>query len=87
MLVHLETAAHDLGLLRQVIALEAPAHVEVKLVPASEPFRVAVASLVGVDTFLGPPPARQPVVVDRSAVGVADVIERLPSLDPRLGRT
>jgi hypothetical protein len=46
-----------------------------------------VSSLVGVDTYLAPPPPRTPVILDRSRLGVADVIERLPSLDPRLGRT
>lgn len=86
-LVHQEVAEHDLGLLRQVIALEAPAHVQVKVVTATYRFRVAVSSLVGVDTYLGPRPPPAPVVLDRTRVGVADVIERLPSLDPRLGRT
>jgi phage tail-like protein len=86
-LVHQEIEPQDLGLLRQIIELEAPAHVEVKLVTASYRFRVAVSSLVGVDTFLAPKPAPEPVTLDRSQVGVRDVIQRLPSLDPRLGRT
>jgi phage tail-like protein len=86
-LVHQEIAEHDLGLLRQVIALEAPAHVQVKVVTATERFRVAVSSLVGVDTYLAPKPKPRPVILDRSRIGVADMIERLPSLDPRLGRT
>lgn len=85
-LVHQEVTEHDLGLLRQVIALEAPAHVQVKVVTATERFRVAVSALVGVDTYLAPAPATHPVVLDRTRVGVSDVIERLPSLDPRLGR-
>lgn len=86
-LVHQEIAEHDLGLVRQVIALEAPAHVQVKVVTATYRFRVAVASLVGVDTYLGPQRPPSFVAVDRSSVGVADRVERLPSLDPRLGRT
>jgi phage tail-like protein len=86
-LVHQEVEEQDLGLLRQIIALEAPAHVEVKLVTASYRFRVAVASLVGVDTFLAPKPAPGPVALDTSQVGVRDVIQRLPSLDPRMGRS
>lgn len=86
-LVHQEVREQDLGLLQQIIDLEAPAHVEVKLVPASYRFRVAVSSLVGIDTFLAPKTPPQPVALDRSHVGLEDVIERLPSLDPRLGRT
>lgn len=86
-LVHQEVAEQDLGLLRQVIDLEAPAHVQVKVITATHRFRVAVSSLVGVDTFLGPRPPPSPVIVDRSLLGVADTISRLPSLDPRLGRT
>ncbi len=86
-LVHQEVEEQDLGLLRQIIELEAPAHVEVKLVTANYRFRVAVSSLVGIDTFLAPKPAPEPVTLDKSYVGVRDVIQRLPSLDPRLGRT
>jgi phage tail-like protein len=85
-LVHQEVREQDLGLIRQVIDLEAPAHVEVKIVTATQRFRVAVSSLVGVDTFLAPTPPPGPVRLDRSLVGVADLIQRLPSLDPRLGR-
>lgn len=55
--------------------------------PATYRFRVAVSSLVGVDTFLAPKPQPGAVILDRSDIGVRDVIERLPSLDPRLGRT
>lgn len=86
-LVHQEIEPQALGLLRQVIALEAPAHVEVKLVTASDRFRVAVSSLVGIDTFLAVKPAPGPVILDRSQLGVRDLVQRLPSLDPRLGRT
>ncbi len=86
-LVHQEVRAQDLGLLAQIIELEAPAHVEVKLVTADHRFRVAVSSLLGIDTFLAPRPAPGPATLDRSRIGVHDVIERLPSLDPRLGRS
>jgi hypothetical protein len=85
--VHQEVREQDLGLLQQIIDLEAPAHVEVKLVTATYRFRVSVSSLVGIDTFLAPKPSPQPVMLDRSHVGLDDVIERLPSLDPRLGRS
>jgi phage tail-like protein len=86
-LVHQDIATQDLGLLQQIIDLEAPAHVEVKLVTATYRFRVAVSSLVGIDSFLAPKPAPQPVTLDQSSIGVRDTIQRLPSLDPRLGRS
>jgi phage tail-like protein len=86
-LVHQEMRDQDLGLLRQIVDLEAPAHVEVKIVTATYRFRVAMSSLLGIDTFLAPKPAPGPVALDRSHVGVRDVIARLPSLDPRLGRS
>jgi phage tail-like protein len=86
-LVHQEVAPEDLGLIGQIVALEAPAHVVVKIVPATYRFRVAISALVGVDTFLAPKPAIGAVVVDASRVGAGDRIARLPSLDPRLGRS
>lgn len=86
-LVHQEIEDHDLGLIRQIIELEAPAHVEVKLVTATYRFRVAASALIGVDTFLAASSAPGAVILDRSQIGMRDLIQRLPSLDPRLGRT
>jgi hypothetical protein len=53
---------------------------------ATERFIVGVAALVGVDSYLGEEPAREPVRVGRSQVGVRDYVLSLPSLDPRLER-
>ena len=86
-LVHQEVQPPDLGLIRQIIELETPAHVQVRVVTATYRFRVAIASLVGVDTFLAPKPTPGAVILDHSNVGERDLIQRLPSLDPRLGRT
>jgi phage tail-like protein len=83
-LVHQEVAPQDLGLIRRVVELETPAHVLARVLTASRPFVVGMAALVGVDTYLGPPLARRRVEVGRSRVGVRDVLEHLPSLDPRL---
>jgi hypothetical protein len=54
---------------------------------ATERFLVGMSSLVGIDTFLGRKPGREPVRVDVSSVGVRDVIQHVPSLDPRLGES
>jgi phage tail-like protein len=83
-LVHQEVEPQDLGLIRRVVELETPAHVLVRVVTATQPFVVGMAALVGVDTYLAPALARRRVEVGRSRVGVRDVLERLPSLDPRL---
>ena len=47
----------------------------------------ALAVLMAAWMFLAPKPQPDAVILDRSDIGVRDVIERLPSLDPRLGRT
>ena len=83
-LVHRGTDPQRVGLIRKLAQQEAPAHVSVSVVTASKPLLVGIASLVGVDTFIGPPPALSPVRVGRSVLGLTDVIERPPSLDPRL---
>lgn len=83
-LVHQEVEPQDLGLIKRVVELESPAHVAVRVVTASEPFLVGAASLVGVDTYLGPTPPVRPVRVGRSRLGRRDVLVHSPSLDPRL---
>lgn len=84
-LVHEDVVAQDLGLIRRIVDLETPAHVITRVTPASYPFIVGMASLVGVDTYLGPARKPQSVEIDRSQIGVLDVLEHPASLDPRLG--
>jgi hypothetical protein len=67
------------------VELEKPAHVAALVTVARHPFMVAAASLVGVDTYLGPPEPRRPVDIGRSVVGTGDFLLGVPSLDPRLG--
>ncbi|MDI1476557.1 phage tail protein [Polyangium sp. y55x31] len=83
-LVHEALPPADIALVRRLAELEAPAHVRVSVARASHPFMVGIASLVGVDSFLGAPVLPGSVRVGRSALGVRDVLARLPSLDPRL---
>jgi phage tail-like protein len=82
-LVHQTVSPQDLGLLRRVVALEAPAHVATQVVTATWPFLVGIASLVGVDTYLGPPRRPVPARVEASSLGRDFVIGPV-SLDPRM---
>ena len=84
-LVHQEIEPQDLAMIRRVVALETPAHVSVRIEAASNAFRAGVASLAGVDTYLAPKPAPATARVDVSYLGRGDLIQRAPSLDPRLG--
>lgn len=83
-LVHREVDEVDLGLIRRIVALEAPAHVQVRVTTASWPFMVGVASLVGVDTYLARAVPRRPVRVQRSVLGGGDFVLGPTTLDPRL---
>mgnify|MGYP001799700127 CR=1 FL=1 len=83
-LVHQNVEPQDLGLIRRVAQLETPAHVETQVVAVSRPLIVAMASLVGVDTYLGIKPQSQPIKVGYSQIGGHDRIRRPASLDPRL---
>jgi hypothetical protein len=82
-LVHQEVQPQDLGLIRRIATTESPAHVEVKVVRATFPFLVAVASLVGIDTYLGQKPAPGQVRVQRSSIGRTDLLQGPPGFDPR----
>jgi phage tail-like protein len=82
--VHNNVSAQDLGLIRRIAELEAPAHVEVRVVTATRPLMVGVFSLVGVDTYLGPPLPPTPVRLNRSGLGLGDFLIGPAALDPRL---
>lgn len=86
-LVHQAATPQDLGLVRRIARMEAPAHVAVRVASASWPLLVGIASLVGVDTYLGPPRLPRPVQVERSALGLGDYLIAAAVLDPRLAGT
>lgn len=83
-LVHREVDGVDIGLIRRIVALESPAHVQVRVATASWPFMVGVASLVGVDTYLARAVPPHPVRVQRSVLGGGDFVLGPTTLDPRL---
>ncbi|HEX6827861.1 MAG TPA: phage tail protein, partial [Burkholderiales bacterium] len=83
-LVH-EADPDELRMIERVAALAAPAHVETRVVAARYPFLVAVASLVGADTYLRESEPARPVQVDRSRLGYVDTLQGLASLDARGG--
>lgn len=83
-LVHQEVGPQDLGLIRRIVEQETPAHLITRVLTASQPFLVGMASLIGVDTYLAPKPQPRPVRLGSSHIGVRDLILRPASLDPRL---
>jgi len=83
--VHDQVKSQDLGLIRRIVELETPAHVETRVVKASYPLLVGVASLVGIDTYLTAKSGPQAARVNLSPLG-RDFVLSPASLDPRLGR-
>jgi len=82
--VHNQVENINLNLVQRITEAEKPAHVQAFVRVASQPFMIGLASLLGVNTYLGPEPPRNPVKVDVSDVGRYDVVQEMPSLDPRM---
>jgi hypothetical protein len=83
-LVHRDMDTRMVGLVRRVVDLETPAHVLARIVRSRSRFMIGLASLIGVDSFIGAVEERQPVRVNVSNIGERDFVFRPPTLDPRL---
>jgi phage tail-like protein len=82
--IHNQVDPVNLTLVKQIVEREKPAHVAATYRVAEQPFMIGMASLLGVNCYLAPePPAEDPVIVQNSRVGRYNVIQHVPSLDPR----
>ena len=82
-LVHRDMGSDELGLIRRIVELERPAHVVVSVKTASTPLMLGIASLVGVDTYLGPARQPRPVRLEESTLGEGTLLLTPAALDPR----
>jgi phage tail-like protein len=85
--VHNQVENVNLKLVQRVVEAEKPAHVQAFVKIATQPFMIGLASLLGVNTYLGPDPPRSQVTVGVSDVGRYDVITEMPTLDPRMNNS
>jgi len=82
--IHNQVENVNLNLVKAIVEEEKPAHVQAAVRIATQPFMIGLASLLGINTYLGPDPPRNQVTVGVSDVGRYDVVTHMPSLDPRL---
>lgn len=85
--IHDQVENVNLKLVRRIVEAEKPAHVQAFIKLATQPFMIGLASLLGVNSYLGPDPPRNPITVGVSDVGRYDVVQETPSLDPRMNDT
>lgn len=83
-LVHRDTGADDLRLVRRVVEAEAPAHLVSRVLAAGESLLVGLRSLVAINTWLDDKPRPADARLGVSLIGRKDQVRRTPSLDPRL---
>jgi phage tail-like protein len=82
--VHNDVENVNLNLVQRIVEEEKPAHVQAFVTVAKRPLMVGLASLVGVNTYLGPQPQANTATLDVTDLGRYDVVTHMPSLDPRL---
>jgi phage tail-like protein len=82
--IHNQVENVNFNLVQRIVEAEKPAHVQAFVRLATAPFMIGLASLVGVNTYLGPDAPRNTATLDVSDVGRYDVVTHMPSLDPRM---
>jgi phage tail-like protein len=83
-LVHGDISTKTMRFISRIVAMETPAHIQFRVVPASRPLLIGLYSLVGVDTHLQKESERRAARVGHSYLGRYDFIRKLPVLDDRL---
>ena len=83
-LVHEDVHPQDLGLITRITEQETPAHVESKVLSASNKFLVGMSSLVGVDSYLANRTKPNSARVGNSRLGRNDFVKGPAALDNRL---
>lgn len=83
-IVHETASPDEFSLIEHVCAVEAPAHVVTRVRRASADFMVGLTALLAAETFLRPPPAPVSVALESTRLGDGALLQRPPSLDPRL---
>ncbi|HTU67543.1 MAG TPA: phage tail protein [Steroidobacteraceae bacterium] len=84
-LVHDAIDSDELRRVRRLSLEAAPAHVAINVIAAKYPFLVAVASLVGADTYLRAAEKPDAVRVGASKLGYLDTLQGTGTLDAALG--
>ncbi len=82
--VHNQVENVNLKLVQRIVEAEKPAHVQAFVKVATQPFMIGLASLLGVNTYLGPEAPSNQVTLGVSDVGRYDIVTEMPSLDPRM---
>lgn len=83
-IVHETASPEEFTLIERICALEAPAHLIVRVRRADADFMVGLTALLSVDTYLRPHPTPPPVEIENTTIGGGALLLRPPSLDPRL---
>lgn len=83
-LVHQSVDPQDLGLINQIAQLETPAHVEYRVLSASNRFLVGMAALVGIDSYLANKLPPESARVGATRLGKNHYIKGPGALDARL---
>lgn len=83
-LVHEHGDPQDLSMIERVAQKELPAHIVYRIVSASQPFLVGMASLVGIDSYLVQASPFSSARINQSYLSRHSFVSGPASLDPRL---